>query len=1195
MVKINPTYLSKIINFHLDNKEWKYNPEDEPTMQKLQAEGAAKAWNIMQDHGIAIIADEVGMGKTTQALAIMVNLWLQKPEAKIMLFAPNEGVALKWKKEYENFIRYHLRNADNKVKSTITGNPLHSAVFCNDHLELLLKIKDGWPSFIINKTSTLSHLASTKITNGKLEELGLKFSRKYPEDESDDDIHKFTIQVGIETNRMIKNNLCNGEELDLLIIDEAHYLRNASGDTNRSKSAYAMFTGIDCSKDNPTASPLAKNVLLMTATPNHSTSNDITHMVAYFKPEWKHKTPEQILELICVRRLRRLAGKTKKEYRHEKPEGVKMESLSERLFFAAYHKSLVSQQTDKNNKLKTEGKTIRRNPYEIMTGYLEGFEFLPNSLEKEKETGDDFNFADDSQVIIHLSNEYIKCYKEPPHHPKYDALISRLSPLNNNGNKEKEKNLVFVRRIPSVREIAKRVIFDYDQWLLGILKPKGYKNKTFDFRKLRKLYWKKIRNNKEELEEQKAVSKNDDSDQVEGIPPSTILDLFVVKKPGPTGATKVKYRSTDCSNFRLRFTKEFQVFSVFFEPCADYQYNSYQLKTLIKSADGKKTDFLKSVQLARYISNPNLHSLAGFESHLYAERGAYEEKTNLRLDTLLSIYFRIVANRSSSFYNAIVLKEYDSWSWKEKEGFSEYLSKGILLASTYIVFMYSWYEEAKKKNVSGNELYLEFCKLVNENIVECGLADIITRALLGFKIFYTKELGKKSDELLQKNNFNFLNNVPPVYPYYGATKRPTILKAFNSPFFPHDLVATSVLQEGVDLHYQCSSVIHYGIAWTQGDNEQRVGRVDRMNGKLETTLMRNQEAILPIYYPYLEKTLDEDQLIRFGNKKMVAEKLIDELKLPNDSKEVNFLQSFDGEQWKNFFSEPENNPEIKEPFNVKLSDFNDIVAPELHYNQQEISQIIPDILNTIQSHFGSELVVYNADENTFAGIKHKRRNGRDQPVMFILDYFEPGLHYIKKPVYVLKIVSPLTQRGKLLNDNRIFGKLKAEYEDMGLVKICLDRNRSLGERFKYYTRIDLPIILTENSEINISSDELKFAIEELIRFTDELEEKVLTIDISNEEIINESGKSVPTGKSFPSNRTNNEIERNWKRSSNNNIISRSIELDKEDVESCYLFNHQNYFMRKIYLTNLVKKEVAIYKEDALKEEMELLNKILRSS
>jgi hypothetical protein len=773
-------------------------------------------------------------------------------------------------------------------------------------------------------------------------------------------------------------------------------------------------------------------------------------------------------------------------------------------------------------------------------------------------------------------------------------LISKLNPSNNVGHNEKEKNLIFVRRIPSVREIAKRVILDYDQWLLSILKPKGYKSKTFDYKKLRKLYWKKIRNNKEELEDQAAVSKKDTDEPIEGIPTSTILDLFVVKKPGPNGA-KVKYRSTDCSNFRLRFTKEFQVFSVFFEPCANYQYSSYHLKKLIKSADGKKTDFLKSVQLARYISNPNLHSIAGFESHLCSERGTYEEKTNLKLDTLLSIYFGIVGNKSSALYNEKLLKEYESWNWKEKEGFSEYLSKGILLASPYIVFMYSWYEESKRKNVVGNELYQEFCKVVNENLVGSGLCSIITRALFGFKIFYTKELGKKGDELLQKNNFNFLNNVPPVYPYYGATKRPTILKAFNSPFFPHDLVATSVLQEGVDLHYQCSSIIHYGIAWTQGDNEQRVGRVDRMNGKLETSLMSHPETILPIYYPYLEKTLDEDQLIRFGNKKMIAERLIDELKLPNDSKEVNFLQSFEGDQWKDFFSEPERNPEIKEPFNVKSNDFNNIVPPELPNKQQEIGQIIPDILNTIQSHFGNELVVYDAGENTFGGIKHTRTNGRDQPVMFILDYFEPGLHYIKKPVYVLKIVSPLTQRGKLLNDNRIFGKLKTEYEDMGLVKICLDRNRSLGERFKYYTRIDLPIILTENSDINISSDELKFAIEELIRFTDELEEKVLTIDISNEEIINDTDKLVPIGKSFPANRVNHEIERNWKRSANNKIISRSIELDKEDVESCYLFNHQNYFMRKIYLTNLVKKEVAIYKADALKEEMELLNKILKSS
>src|SRR4051812_23662146 len=98
--KITPQYLCHYINFFLERTDWQYKPDDNPTMQRLQAEGAAKAWNLLCDQGLALISDEVGMGKTLQALAVMVTLWKQKPDAKVILYAPNRNVALKWEKEY---------------------------------------------------------------------------------------------------------------------------------------------------------------------------------------------------------------------------------------------------------------------------------------------------------------------------------------------------------------------------------------------------------------------------------------------------------------------------------------------------------------------------------------------------------------------------------------------------------------------------------------------------------------------------------------------------------------------------------------------------------------------------------------------------------------------------------------------------------------------------------------------------------------------------------------------------------------------------------------------------------------------------------------------------------------------------------------------------------------------------------------
>ena len=169
------------------------------------------------------------------------------------------------------------------------------------------------------------------------------------------------------------------------------------------------------------------------------------------------------------------------------------------------------------------------------------------------------------------------------------------------------------------------------------------------------------------------------------------------------------------------------------------------------------------------------------------------------------------------------------------------------------------------------------------------LAFFIAKAVSTFQIFYKKELNLTEENLLTEK-WTFLNNTSPVYPVCADTNRSSILKAFNTPFYPNVLVATSVLQEGVDLHYHCNEVIHYGLAWTQGDNEQRIGRVDRLNGKMENQLRKSDTAILPIHYPYLKNTIDQDQTARFILRKKEAEKLIDQFIPIEQSNEINYLE-----------------------------------------------------------------------------------------------------------------------------------------------------------------------------------------------------------------------------------------------------------------------------------------------------------------
>lgn len=85
----------------------------------------------------------------------------------------------------------------------------------------------------------------------------------------------------------------------------------------------------------------------------------------------------------------------------------------------------------------------------------------------------------------------------------------------------------------------------------------------------------------------------------------------------------------------------------------------------------------------------------------------------------------------------------------------------------------------------------------------------------------------------------------------AATRRRLML-AFSTPFFPEVLVASSVMAEGVDLHRDCRHVIHHDLDWNPSTLEQRTGRVDRI-GSLGERLGKP----VVVYEPYLGGTHDE--------------------------------------------------------------------------------------------------------------------------------------------------------------------------------------------------------------------------------------------------------------------------------------------------------------------------------------------------
>ena len=99
---------------------------------------------------------------------------------------------------------------------------------------------------------------------------------------------------------------------------------------------------------------------------------------------------------------------------------------------------------------------------------------------------------------------------------------------------------------------------------------------------------------------------------------------------------------------------------------------------------------------------------------------------------------------------------------------------------------------------------------------------------------------------------NLLASVRLVNGDTDTDTRRHIMLAFNTPFFPEVLVASSVLAEGVDLHLGCRHVIHHDLSWNPSTLEQRTGRLDRIGAKAEVA-----RKSIHVYLPYIAATQDE--------------------------------------------------------------------------------------------------------------------------------------------------------------------------------------------------------------------------------------------------------------------------------------------------------------------------------------------------
>ena len=1073
---ITPHDVASWMNFSKAQRDWTY--QQDRTMESRQAEGVAHLWNVLGARNLALLADEVGMGKTFQALGVLCLLWKMKPDAKVLILAPNRDICRHWASEYRSFIKDHYCQVDHLVKSAQDDAPIKDFVFCANHLDLCNKVEKG---------AGHAYVATIHMLSGMV--------RDIPEGERS----TAAARQGTSLRKKLMDAL-GDRSFDLLIVDEAHYFRRSDGESQRAKAAATLFS--------PNNSPLAQRTLLMTATPSHSGLDDIARVLGTFHvldPDLASQ-PATLLETYALRRLRQMRGKKKQlfnkhNYRKEIALGTDFSTNpNAELFFAQYQRQLVRS----NEKRRHEGR-------QFLYGYLEGFESVPSekrqsarssttsTVSSEDNGADSYVEADDSKLLSTLSKEFHAIVGRFPEHPKYDGLIRHVVPqATDNDRPHKHKHLIFVRRIPSVREITQRINQDYDTiFAIRIIKSWHMDPKDPIAVRWQKRRWSRegfiefvriarsragLVDTEDDLDAQPEPEGDEPSSEQDDVLGSRITNLFVTDK------SKSGSSSTDCSRIRLRFRKPESLFSLFMEPAADYKTAGY--RSYLPAGKSKPADY------STWARNSRLSRLGDVardtEHDQHEDRSPQEYRDKAALPTAWGLMYSLLSADEKSII--------DRWHLRNGgilENFADYIQSGFLYASPVMIELYCWYTQSVRDKPGQRDVqsrYQSFIDTVKKNLPTSMMLKYFKEALSTFEDFCEKIAGRRLEDY--KSGWRVFTNLqnPAWYASGETTNRQYLITGFNSPFFPNVLTATAVFQEGVNLHMQCSQVHHYGIAWTPGDNEQRIGRVDRLFGQINRQLAESETATLDIRYPFLSGTFDEDQIASFIMRKLRVEGQLDKCLQSEFDKEIDL--GFTDRDWQRYLRAPiPIDQDVKDPYPANPEAFAEGFKPytpyQLGIGDDLYQRVRSKLLASLQQypiHIAvpkenprKNLLLIDPTLPTEAGI-------RRQPVIAELCY-SAELSSVANPVaYYVSFRSPLSTATRvneigLAKVITAYKEIQAEYP---MAKLAIDHQHPQSWFF-LQVKADLPVLVHHKHFDMLSSNEIRIAFEHVKSMTDRLE------------------------------------------------------------------------------------------------------------
>ena len=914
---ITPDNVAELIDFTVAD-----NPET-ASMAKMQREGVAALYNILCKGPVAYLADEVGMGKTYQALGLAALAWNQKPGARILFVSPRQNLQEKWVDDYKRFFASNYRRqqkmGDDRVASVLFGEPVHRPV-AFDNLR-------SWTPTIAMPEQVAPFLRHTSFMRpvfvrsgdltGDMDQLWRDwqnrfkgwtlFESKPPRGLSPDNASG---ELNLAFARALNAKLaaeapCGEPYFDLVVVDEAQCLRNPDNQTNS-----VLYEALKCQ---------VVKWLFMSATPAHGGPGDIPRIVnkypncgeiVDFTLANDHRELQKALRGFMVRRQRSYLAKDrqnpvgKDEYRnHDKKrwavESTDMSVLST-LAMGLVQKGLVDVLASRNNR------------YRI--GFLSSFESLQSSI-RQVESAADFELdtqgslpraadgsverdAPDAGFIDELTADFQKRFDMPLPHAKVDSVVDRIAPLAFGSDNEVggRKFLIFTRRVSTVHALRDRLARRHRLAVEGRMR-RCWNVQTLDWT-----------GDNVRFEDASDVDDAEDSESQEDHAGDDPLRRATAK-----GGWLHRYRQT----FRATGRN-----SLFFEDgwlerlCRaggvdpmdaarampdDIWAESWTHAS--KAAGGVRqyrANRLRYLAVQGIRRLPEAFGLSGENAKPW--RVAYEtclhnhlEKAKPDVDPHrthdLFKWPTLWTRWDSTFASKpLALPANDPACVRGEAGRDELCRRQAartILGQTFrltdtLLDLYFADEAVGKSSEKLAERFLHWLNSDDHGALQtrndCAkwlghLRLIVDSCLDG--------AGRPWHELVheQEESWGQLFEPGPVVGVTGGSGgHGRAVRQFRTPSLPRVIVCTDTLKEGVDLHLFCDHVLHYGVAWTSGDMEQRVGRVDRYFSQIERRLAVEgspPDVRLQVGYPHVVASLERGQVERVIQRQRDVEALMD--------------------------------------------------------------------------------------------------------------------------------------------------------------------------------------------------------------------------------------------------------------------------------------------------------------------------------